>query len=104
MKSFLVILLLAIVATVVWMLRDTEPVHRLMHLEVSLPAINLGNDTQPGLRKCKKGHQVLYTNGPCPDGSKELPIDGDNVTVLPKQETTKLPATAGQAASRPNSQ
>ena len=104
MKFFLVVFLLAIVATVVWGLRDTEPVRRLMHLDVGLPAINTGNDTQPALRKCKKDHKVLYTNGPCPAGSKELPMDGDNVTVLPKQETTKPPTTAGQAANRPNSQ
>ena len=120
MKAFFVILLLAVLAAAVWALRDPELAQRLAHTEFRLPTIKFDNDTptpaagdeqkrknastQPGLRKCRKGHEVLYTNGTCPDGSKELSMDGGTVTVMPAQETTKPPAAASPDASRPDIQ
>ena len=38
-----------------------------------------------GVRKCKKGNAVIYTDGNCPPDSKELSISSGSVTVVPGQ-------------------
>lgn len=40
-----------------------------------------------GIRKCRHGEQVTYTDGDCPAGSHEHAVDGGAVTVVPGQRT-----------------
>ena len=42
-----------------------------------------------GMRKCFKGQQVSYTNMECPPGTKEKPVAGPPVNVLPAQAVAK---------------
>lgn len=52
-----------------------------------------------GLRKCVKGQEVSYTNGPCPGGFVEQAVSGGTVTVLPATPAPK----PSEAASGPTS-
>ncbi|MEY2689513.1 MAG: hypothetical protein RL375_3712 [Pseudomonadota bacterium] len=79
---------LAIVGAVAWWLRDSPQLQGL---------------TNPGVsqaRKCITAAEVVYTNGPCPAGSKEQAVDGGAVTIVPAQRVVRLPAGADAAASR----
>jgi hypothetical protein len=51
-------------------------------------------------RKCRKGGETLYTNGVCPPGTTEAPVEGGAVTVVPGQRLPVLPAPPGAGASR----
>ncbi len=49
-------------------------------------------------RKCRRGEQILYTDGPCPAGTQPLALDGGSLSVLP---AAPRPAPAEAAASAP---
>jgi len=58
--------------------------------------------TAPGaLRKCVSGPRVLYTDGPCPEGSKEQSVEKGTVTVVVGQRPPGAAAAADPAASPP---
>lgn len=113
---------IALVAAVGWRYKDADAVQQWIHPQSSKPVeIRFDNDHPPGAgpaplageapitpmpkaatgpHKCKKGNQVIYTDGDCPAGSKEQTIGG-TVTVVPGQRvSTPLGATTG--ASRAN--
>lgn len=113
---------IALVAAIGWRYKDADAVQQWVHPQASKPVeIRFDNDEPPGAgpapqagesritpmpkaatgpHKCKKGNQVIYTDGDCPAGSKEQTIGG-TVTVVPGQHvSTPLGATAG--ASRAN--
>lgn len=53
-----------------------------------------------GVRKCKKGKEVVYTDGDCPKGTQEHAIKQGTVTVVPAQAAAPKPpvgAEPGQA-------
>ena len=45
-----------------------------------------------GVRKCRQGETVIYTDGDCPAGSREFAVTGGAVTVVPGQSTLNAPA------------
>lgn len=48
-----------------------------------------------GPRKCRRGGEVLYTDGACPPGSREMTLGGGSVTVMPSAApAAKLKAPA----------
>lgn len=60
-----------------------------------------------GLRKCKKGPTVVYTDGPCPAGTQQQALRGGTVTVVDGQAPAAAPAapaepgTAQRVGNRP---
>ncbi len=113
---------IALVAAIGWRYKDADAVQQWIHPQSSKPVgIRFDNGQPPGAgpaplggearitpmpkaatgpHKCKKGNQVIYTDGDCPAGSKEQTIGG-TVTVVPGQRvSTPLGATTG--ASRAN--
>lgn len=46
-----------------------------------------------GVRKCRQGETVVYTDGDCPAGSREFAVTGGVVTVVPAQSTLTVPAS-----------
>ena len=51
-------------------------------------------------RKCRRGAELLYTNGECPRGSREEALDGGSVSVLPAAPAV-VPAPAAASAQTP---
>jgi hypothetical protein len=45
-----------------------------------------------GLRKCKSKTEIIYINGECPPGSREISIGAGSVTVIP---ATPVPVRVG---------
>ena len=45
-----------------------------------------------GVRKCRRGETVIYTDGDCPAGSREFAVTGGAVTVVPGQSPLNAPA------------
>ena len=113
---------IALVAAVGWRYKDADAVQQWIHPQSSKPVeIRFDNDQPPGAgpaplageapitpmpkaatgpHKCKKGNQVIYTDGDCPAGSKEQTIGG-TVTVVPGQRVT-APISTATGASRAN--
>lgn len=103
-------LAIALLAAVGWRYMHTEAAQQWLHPQVTKPVvINFDNQSAPsagpppqagesmttpmpkaasGLRKCRKGSQVIYTDGECPAGSKEQTVGG-TVTVVPGQAPTQ---------------
>lgn len=54
-------------------------------INLDSPPSNQGTRLVGGMRKCKRGNDVIYTDGDCPAGSKEVNIKGGSVTVVPGQ-------------------
>ena len=52
-----------------------------------------GNDSRNlgpgGVRKCKKGAEIIYTNEACPHGAKEHQMTGGTISVVPGDTTPK---------------
>lgn len=113
-KTYFWGLAIALLAALGWRTLHTEAAQQWLHPQTSKPiVINFDNQEAPsagpplrpgesaitpmpkaasGLRKCKKGGQVIYTDGECPAGSKEQAVGG-TVTVVPGQAATQ-PANA----------
>jgi hypothetical protein len=51
----------------------------------SEPASGLASPAKPpgGVRKCKKGSRLIYTDGPCPEGLVEAPLGNGTVNIVP---------------------
>jgi len=112
---FIALLLIGLAAAG-WFYRDTEPVRGWLpaqwraNLEgpaagaKGKPAANAAVPRADGLRKCRQGNQVLYTNGDCPKGSVEQGIAGGTVTVVPGPQGAAAPdpskGAAGTAANK----
>lgn len=114
--------IIALLAAIAWRYKDAEAVQQWLHPQSATPVeIKFDNDAPPsagpapqagestitpmrkaaaGPHKCKKGNQVIYTDGDCPVGSKEQSIGG-TVTVVPGQHVA-APVGSGNGASRAN--
>ena len=109
-------LIIAVLAAIGWRTLHTEAAQQWLHPQTTQPlVINFDNQEPPsagpppqagestitpmpkaasGLRKCRKGNQVTYTDGDCPAGSKEQTVGG-TVTVVPGQTVTQSSHTSG---------
>lgn len=64
-------------------------------------------DVSPGLKKCRRGERVIYTDSWCPEGTTPVAIERGTVNVVkPTAPVASAPAGAapasGAAASDPN--
>jgi hypothetical protein len=110
MKSLLVLLVALLVGVGFWLLREPAQLARLMNSaqegakQMVAPAVtSVSSVTSPaaGLRKCKRGGEVLYTNDKCPAGSQEEAVKGGSLTVLPAAPAVAAP---NPSASEPSIQ
>ncbi len=65
---------------------------------------NIGAGTGNGAgasqaRKCRRGEQILYTDGPCPAGTQAMALDGGSLSVLPAAPRVAPADTASAASS-----
>ena len=61
---------------------------------------SIGRAPPASARKCRDARQVVYTDGPCPPGLSEVPLDGGSLTVLPAPRVASpSPAMAASASS-----
>jgi hypothetical protein len=99
LKLLVVTLLLAVLAGAAWLYRGEEPLKRYLppgwQGSRAVPTVAAPPAPAEGLRKCRQGGKVLYTNGDCPKGSAEQPITGGAVTVVPGARPAEAPAEAG---------
>ena len=109
---FIALLLIGLAAAG-WFYRDTEPVRGWLPAQwraaldgpasgaKGKPAANAAVPRADGMRKCRQGSQVLYTNGDCPKGSVEQGIAGGTVTVVPGPQGAGAPdGSKGTAAGK----
>lgn len=54
-----------------------------------------------GLRKCKSKTEIIYINGECPPGSREISIGAGSVTVLPAPPAP-VQVSSGKTSGPPN--
>jgi hypothetical protein len=100
-RLVIVALVIAATAAMAWVYRDSEPVRRVgadasalvrsvlpERAERALTSVSPGAG---GLRKCRSGANVLYTNSVCPAGSREEVVAG-SLTVVPGQPVASEPA------------
>lgn len=100
--STLIVVALAVLAAALWFGRDRPAVQQALPAplrEALSPAPTRARPpaaatTQP--RKCRNGDQVIYTDGPCPAGTREQALAGGTVTVLPGPAAA-APASAASA-------
>ena len=87
-KLLLTLLLVAILAGAAWYYRDNPDLRRWLGQQQAATDTQVKGATPDaaaaGLRKCRGGGKVVYTDGDCPKGSAEQPIKG-SVTVVPSQ-------------------
>jgi len=95
LKLILGVVILLALGAALWFYRDTEPLRHWLPAELrSMPALPSGGSAAAtpaganpdGLRKCRQGTRLIYTNGECPRGSVEQAISGGAVTVVPAQK------------------
>lgn len=119
-------LLFMVLASIGWRYKNAEAVQNFLHPQPTQvadiqfdkmeppsagPAPGPGESMKPvsqaapvarkvgGMRKCKKGREVIYTDGDCPTGSKELGMNGGSLTVVQSPSDT---ATPEKDTPRPN--
>jgi hypothetical protein len=104
MKSLLITLVLAL-GVGLWLLRDSPQLKRFttqakQAAEQATTAAPAKPDAKSaGLRKCKRGGDVLYTNEACPPGSQEQSVKDGSLSVLP---AAPKPAAASASGGLPN--
>jgi hypothetical protein len=120
-KTLSVVLALVAVVGAGWYFRDSpEMIGMLSGIRKNLDALQVDNGVRAGkdgkalsadkkdaaskaaggLRKCVSGTQTTYTDEVCPPGSRELPISGGNVTVVPA--TRGAPASEADKSVKPS--
>lgn len=106
-RSFIVCLTVAALAFAIWGYRDSKLVRRLWPSALPTPSMlpskptgtstgtrtgTSANQALGGLRKCRSGTTVSYTDSACPPGSHEEAISGGSLTVVPAQRAAQEPA------------
>jgi len=85
------------IAVGAWYGRDSAVVRDAAH------AVGLGHDATPstgqalraaGVHKCQTAAGVVYSDQPCPKGSRELAANGGAVTVMNFPKAAPAPASA----------
>lgn len=62
------------------------------------PTTGAVQTVSPGLKKCRQGERLVYTDGPCPAGSRPENIGGTvNVVTMPKAPEAKASAPGFKA-------
>lgn len=104
-----------VLASMAWKAKDAQVVQDFLHPQrATRPTIEFDNDPKPvagpatnstssatpkapaGVRKCKQGDSVIYTDGECPKGSSEHAVSGGSVTVVPGQASPAVNASSGK--------
>ncbi|MFZ4550999.1 MAG: hypothetical protein ACOYNB_04175 [Aquabacterium sp.] len=106
--------LAVLLASVAWKAKDAQVVQDFLHPQRHTPpTIQFDNDPKSaarpsaeatevspkapaGVRKCKQGDSVVYTDGECPKGSREQAVSGGSVTVVPGQATPAATASGNK--------
>lgn len=93
---------MAALAFAAWTCRDSEPVRRFWPSGLpSVPALSAvpgklagtgASQALGGLRKCRSGANVAYTDSACPPGSHEEAMVGGSLTIVPAQRAAQGPA------------
>ncbi len=87
---------LLILALAGWFYRDS------LSLQAALQSALPDKGTAgAAVRKCLAAGKVLYTNGACPSGAVDAPVNGGAVTVVEGQSVAARMAAAAPAASIP---
>lgn len=98
-----ILLLVAALLLAVWWGRDVPALQGWLPDALRQQAGGASRGAAPpaaaGARKCLGTAQVVYTNGPCPDGTREQAMDGGAVTVLPAPKVPAAAAAPGPAGS-----
>jgi hypothetical protein len=115
MKAILIIVALALAASLAWRYKDAGLVQSMAEQEEQArPTLQfdngasvvptdaspaLGSASRSGIHKCKKGSVVTYTDAPCELGKHEQAMAGGTVTVVKGQRpAVSAPAAAGSQA------
>jgi hypothetical protein len=114
-KSLLLLLVLLLAGLAAWLMREPGSLARLTErakqsvapaltsatsATSATPSTSSQSASPAGLRKCKRGSEVLYTNDKCPAGSQEDLVKGGSLSVLPAAPVVAAPVT--DAASEPS--
>ena len=103
-----------------WKYKDADVVQDFLHSNRAQahPPIAFDNDTQgdpsepttspqpatrtglAGVRKCRQGAKIVYTDGECPAGSREFTVNGGAVTVVPGQSGRIAPVLGDMPQGR----
>jgi len=89
-----------------WWILDGAAQRRVMPaaLQTPLPAAPgkaRSAGSAEGVRKCRKGSELIYTNGECPPGSRAEDLSGGTLSVLPAAPpTTPAPAASARTPLR----
>lgn len=97
------VLVLLLLGTALWQGRHTEPWAGWLgkaQQAAGSEAAGVSIGKAAALRKCLQGSRVVYTDGPCPAGSREQAVSEGRVSVVPATPVPALPPAA--AASLPN--
>ncbi len=62
---------------------------------------SIGRAPPASARKCRDARQVVYTDGPCPPGLSEMPMDAGSLTVLPAPRAAAPSPVSAASASSP---
>lgn len=102
-RSLSWILLLAALGLGAWWALDQPAVQRWLPeaLRERPARVQAAGQSGAAARKCQGAARVVYTDGPCPAGTREAAMDGGSVTVLP---AVRPPAAAAAAASAGSAQ
>ena len=104
LKTILIATIVAILFATAWRFKDSEAIRGLVYtgqervkkiefdngtVRSYFPASALGStgiskgQAISGVRKCKRGEQIIYTDDVCPPGSKDQAIVNGIINVLP---------------------
>lgn len=102
-RHLLGFLLLAALALALWWLLGQAALPPALQRVLGRPAAALTSTPVPAaatrLQKCRGGSTVLYTDGPCPQGTSPERADGGSLTVLPAQASTHAAAAAAAGST-----
>lgn len=97
LRTLLWILLLgAGLAALLWWQRGQPPLRQWL----PAAAVTAPQSGAAPLRKCRRGAELLYTNGECPRGSREEALDGGSLSVLPAAPAPPAAAASAQTPLR----
>ena len=97
-KPFIVVGVVIGLLAGAWFARDAAPLRPVVARLGVAPA-DAAPDTAKtlaaaGVHKCRVGARVVYSDQPCPAGSRELAANGGTVTVMSFPKPAPVPASA----------
>lgn len=112
-KTWALVVALLLAAAVAWRYRNADFIRELTHgrpqAAVQIPFDNgtvrqyekARPDARPGaagpggVRKCRRGAEIVYTGVECPAGARELPMQGGTLSVVAGQQAPATPSQRG---------